>query len=132
MLNCNLFVKIEIFIYERLSEIMCLNCALFTFWVWQFLKDFEIIIMTLKIFADLLSQPSRALVLFCRAAKVPHEFQAVNLKSNSHKSKAMTKINPLQTVRQFRSLTPEILQFRIRQLRSGHFYCLDNWEVRTG
>merc|ERR1712172_308326 len=48
----------------------------------------------LKIFADLMSQPSRAVVLFCRVAKVPHEFKPIRLV----KGEEMTKINPFQKV----------------------------------
>ena len=54
--------------------------------------------MTLKIYSDCLSQPSRALVLFCRAANIPHEYHQLKLKDGVHKSEEMTKINPLQTV----------------------------------
>ena len=54
--------------------------------------------MTLKIFADLMSQPSRALVIFCRAAKIPHEFKPIMIKNGDHLSEEMTKINPCQKV----------------------------------
>ena len=53
---------------------------------------------SLKIFADLMSQPSRAVVLFCRAAKVPHEFKPIMLKKGEHMTEEMTKINPFQKV----------------------------------
>ena len=54
--------------------------------------------MSLKIFADLMSQPSRAVVLFCRAAKVPHEFKPIRLVKGEHMTEEMTKINPFQKV----------------------------------
>ena len=54
--------------------------------------------MSLKIFADLMSQPSRAVVLFCRAAKVPHDFKPIMLKKGEHMTEEMTKINPFQKV----------------------------------
>ena len=54
--------------------------------------------MTLKIFADLMSQPSRAVVLFCRVAKIPHEFKPLMLKNGEHLTEEMTKINPFQKV----------------------------------
>jgi len=54
--------------------------------------------MSLKIFADLMSQPSRAVVLFCRAAKVPHELKPIMLKKGEHMTEEMTKINPFQKV----------------------------------
>ena len=55
--------------------------------------------MTLKIFADLMSQPSRATVLFLRAAKVPHELKELRIKNMEFRTPEMTKINPFQTVR---------------------------------
>ena len=55
--------------------------------------------MSLKIFADLMSQPSRAVVLFCRVAKIPHEFKPLMLKNGEHLTEDMTKINPFQKVR---------------------------------
>ena len=54
--------------------------------------------MTLKIFADLMSQPSRALPLFCRAAKIPHELKELRIQKGEFKSPEISKINPLQTV----------------------------------
>ena len=54
--------------------------------------------MSLKIFADLMSQPSRAVVLFCRVAKVPHEFKPIRLVKGEHMTEEMTKINPFQKV----------------------------------
>ena len=55
--------------------------------------------MTLKVFADLMSQPSRATVLFLRAAKVPHELKELRIKNMEFRTPEMTKINPFQTVR---------------------------------
>ena len=54
--------------------------------------------MTLKIFADLMSQPSRAVPLFCRAAKIPHELTELRIQKGEFKSPEISKINPLQTV----------------------------------
>ncbi len=51
-----------------------------------------------KVFADLMSQPSRAMVIFCRATKVPHEFKQVMLKNMDHKTEEFTKLNPFQRV----------------------------------
>jgi len=52
--------------------------------------------MSLKIFADLMSQPSRAIVMFCRAAKVPHEFKELRIKNGDFKTPEMAKINPFE------------------------------------
>ena len=54
--------------------------------------------MSLKIFADLMSQPSRAIVMFCRAAKVPHEFKELRIKNGDFKTPEMAKINPFEKV----------------------------------
>ena len=54
--------------------------------------------MTLKIFADLMSQPSRAVPLFCRAAKIPHELTQLRIQNGEFKSPEITKINPFQLV----------------------------------
>ena len=54
--------------------------------------------MTLKVFADLMSQPARAVLIFVRAAGIPHEFENVMLKENLHKTPEYTKVNPFQVV----------------------------------
>ena len=54
--------------------------------------------MSLKIFADLMSQPSRAVVMFCRAAKVPHELKELRIKNGDFKTPEMAKINPFEKV----------------------------------
>ena len=54
--------------------------------------------MTLKIFADLMSQPARAVLIFARAAKIPHEFENIMLKEHLHKTPEYTKVNPFQLV----------------------------------
>ena len=65
--------------------------------------------MSLKIYADLMSQPSRALVLFCRAAKVPHEFKQLMLKNGDHLTPEMTKLNPFQKVNVFKIAQKSVL-----------------------
>lgn len=54
--------------------------------------------MTLKVYVDYASQPSRALPLFFKAAKIPHEVVFVHIVSQDHKSEKITKLNPFQTV----------------------------------
>ena len=60
--------------------------------------------MDLKIYADLLSQPCRALVLFCRVAKIPHELIIKKLLDGEHLKEDMVKINPFAIVRIFELL----------------------------
>ena len=50
--------------------------------------------MTLKLYVDYLSQPCRALVLFCRAANIPHEVVHLAFFKGEHKS----GLNPFQTL----------------------------------
>ncbi len=54
--------------------------------------------MTLKVLLDVMSQPSRSVLIFCRAASIPHEFQPVALRNFEHKDEEFTKVNPFQTV----------------------------------
>ena len=43
-------------------------------------------ILAVQVFADLMSQPARAVVIFCRAAAIPH--QHVNIKIAAGETKA--------------------------------------------
>ncbi len=51
-----------------------------------------------KVFVDLLSQPSRAALLFCKAANIPHELVNTSIKEQAHRTTEYTKLQPLQTV----------------------------------
>jgi glutathione S-transferase len=54
--------------------------------------------MTLKIMLDIMSQPSRAVLLFVRATNIPHEFHPVALRNMEHKADDFLKVNQLGTV----------------------------------
>jgi glutathione S-transferase len=54
--------------------------------------------MSLKLFVDLMSQPSRALVIFCKAANIPFDLKSIRLAKLEHKTEEFSKINPFQTV----------------------------------
>lgn len=54
--------------------------------------------MTLKVLLDVMSQPSRAVLIFCRAAAIPHEFKPIMVKNLENKTDHFLKINPLGTV----------------------------------
>lgn len=45
----------------------------------------------LKVFANLMSQPSRAVVLFLKANNIPHELKTVELKKGSVLQKKISK-----------------------------------------
>jgi len=47
------------------------------------------------IYADLVSQPSRALVVFCRAAGIPHEVKITRIARGEHRTPEFRKLNPL-------------------------------------
>ena len=54
---------------------------------------------TLKVYVDLMGQPSRALMMFCRATNIPHEIKHVKLMRMEHKKSSFKKLTPFQTVR---------------------------------
>ena len=54
--------------------------------------------MSLKIFADLMSQPARAVAIFCRAADIKHQLIQVRITAGDTKTPEYTKINPFQKV----------------------------------
>lgn len=54
--------------------------------------------MSLKLFFDTLSQPSRALLIFFKINKVPFEERYVNLAKGEHFGEEFTKINPIKKV----------------------------------
>jgi len=51
--------------------------------------------MSLKVYADLMSQPARSVVIFCRAAGVPHEHVGVRITAGDTKTEEYKKMNPL-------------------------------------
>lgn len=51
---------------------------------------------SLKVYADLGSQPSRAVLCFCKINKIPFEHVEIRLGKLQHKSPEFTAINPLQ------------------------------------
>lgn len=51
-----------------------------------------------KVILDVMSQPSRAVLIFCRAANIPHDFKPLMLKNMEHKTEEFTKLQPFQTV----------------------------------
>jgi len=52
--------------------------------------------MSVKIFADLMSQPSRAIVIFCRAAGIEHQLVPIRIMKGENKTEEYTKMNPFQ------------------------------------
>ena len=54
--------------------------------------------MSLKVFADLMSQPARAVVIFCRAAGIPHEHVNVRITAGDTKTEEYSAMNPFQKV----------------------------------
>ena len=54
--------------------------------------------MSLKIFGDLMSQPARAVAIFCRAAAIPHELVKVRITAGDTKTPEYTAMNPFQKV----------------------------------
>ena len=54
--------------------------------------------MSLKLFVDLMSQPSRGILIFCKAANIPFDLKSIRLAKLEHKTEEFTKINPFQKV----------------------------------
>ena len=50
--------------------------------------------MSVRVFADMLSQPARAVAIFCSAANIPHELVRVRLGKGEARSQEFAKINP--------------------------------------
>ena len=73
--------------------------------------------MTLKLYVDYGSQPCRALAMFFRAAKIPHEIVMIKFVTQEHKSEKITKLNPFQIVN-------SKLVFLKQLLKYAFFRCL--------
>ncbi|GMH22708.1 hypothetical protein Nepgr_024551 [Nepenthes gracilis] len=54
--------------------------------------------MTLKIYADRMSQPSRAVILFCRLNKIDFEEIRIDISKREHLSPEYQEINPMRKV----------------------------------
>ena len=54
--------------------------------------------MSLTLVADFMSQPCRALLIFLRAAQVPHQVKQIRLSNGEHKTPEFSKLSPFQTV----------------------------------
>ena len=50
--------------------------------------------MTIKLYVDMYSQPSRAIVAFCKNAKIPCEVVHISIMSSEHHNDFFKKINP--------------------------------------
>ncbi|XP_062895268.1 glutathione S-transferase theta-2 isoform X2 [Mobula hypostoma] len=54
--------------------------------------------LPLRVYYDLLSQPSRAVLMFLKVTGIPHVERPVALRRGEHKSEEFTKLNPMQKV----------------------------------
>ena len=54
--------------------------------------------MSVKVFADMLSQPARAVAIFCAASGLPHEVVRVRIGRGDTRTPEFVKINPRMKV----------------------------------
>lgn len=54
--------------------------------------------MTVRVFADLMSQPARATVIFCRVAGIEHKHVPIRITNGDTRTEEYTKMNPFQKV----------------------------------
>eukprot|EP00092_Neocalanus_flemingeri_P034310 GFUD01037313.1.p1 GENE.GFUD01037313.1~~GFUD01037313.1.p1 ORF type:complete len:239 (+),score=80.54 GFUD01037313.1:147-863(+) len=89
--------------------------------------------MSVKVFADLMSQPARAVVIFCRAAGIPHEHVNVRITAGDTKTEEYAKMNPFMKVPVIKdgdfALTESVAMFRYLAREKGvadHWYPNDS------
>jgi len=51
--------------------------------------------MSLKVYVDLMSQPARSIIIFCRAAGIQHQQMGVRITAGDTKTEEYRKMNPL-------------------------------------
>ena len=54
--------------------------------------------MSVRVFADMLSQPARAVTIFCCAAHIPHQVVRLRVGRGDTRTKEFVKINPRMRV----------------------------------
>jgi hypothetical protein len=54
--------------------------------------------MVQKLYVDMMSQPSRAVLLFCRLNDIPHEVVSIRLANGEHRAPAFRAVNPMMQV----------------------------------
>lgn len=54
--------------------------------------------MTLKVYFDLMSQPSRSVVIFLRHNKINHTEKGIALRKGEHLQDAYAQVNPFKKV----------------------------------
>ena len=54
--------------------------------------------MSVRVFADMLSQPARAVTIFCCAAHIPHQLVRLRVGRGDTRTKEFVKINPRMRV----------------------------------
>ncbi|XP_033626981.1 glutathione S-transferase theta-1-like isoform X1 [Asterias rubens] len=84
--------------------------------------------MSLKVYYDLMSQPARAVVLFCKANKIPFTPKPVALRKYEHQSEEYGLISPFRKVPVIQdgdfTLTESVA---ILQYLADRFDCPDHW-----
>ena len=50
--------------------------------------------MVLKVYGDLLSQPTRAVLILCRMHNIPHRFVETRIARGEHRAESYARVNP--------------------------------------
>ena len=67
----------------------------------------------LTIYGDLMSQPTRAVLAFCKINKIPYDFENVNLSKSEQFSENFKNINPLSYVPAIRLIDSKQKEFKL-------------------
>ena len=92
----------------------------------------------LVLWVNIASQPSRAIVAFCRLNNLDHEVKIVDMRRNQHRKEPFTLLNPAEQVPAMQEVDPETGEtvFALSESHSIMRYlqdsrgCADHWYPR--
>lgn len=89
----------------------------------------------LLLYIDMASQPSRAVLAFCRLNKIPHDTKIVAIRKGEHLEKSFRKINPSMKVPVIQEINPQTNEavftlgesHAILRYLAKKFECAEHW-----